>query len=51
MMSLGKPLGIGLVALGLTLALLGYVTVQVVWRLSVVAAWRARTRRRKARAA
>ncbi len=47
MMGLGKPLGIGLLALGLTLALLGYVTVQVAWRLSVVGAWRARSKRRK----
>jgi len=48
--SLGKPLGVGLVALACTLALLGYVAVQVAWRACVVAAWRARARRRKARA-
>jgi hypothetical protein len=50
MLALGKPLAVGLVALGSTLALLGYVAVQVAWRAYVVAAWRARARRRKARA-
>ncbi|HEU4350623.1 MAG TPA: DUF2062 domain-containing protein [Burkholderiales bacterium] len=49
MIALGKPLAIGLVALGCTLALLGYVAVQLAWRAYVVAAWRARARRRKAR--
>jgi len=48
MLSLGKPLGVGLVALGCTLALLGYFAVQIGWRAYVVAAWRARARRRKA---
>jgi hypothetical protein len=38
------------VALACTLALIGYVAVQVAWRAYVVAAWRARARRRKARA-
>jgi uncharacterized protein (DUF2062 family) len=50
MLSLGKPLALGLVALGCTLAVLGYVAVQVAWRAYVVAAWRARARRRKASA-
>lgn len=49
MLALGKPLALGLVALALTLALLGYIAVQVAWRAYVVAAWRARARRRKAR--
>jgi uncharacterized protein (DUF2062 family) len=49
MVSLGKPLAVGLVALGCTLAVVGYVAVQVAWRAYVVAAWRARERRRKAR--
>ena len=49
MLALGKPLGVGLVALGLTLALAGYVAVQLAWRGWVIAAWRARARRRKAR--
>jgi uncharacterized protein (DUF2062 family) len=44
MISLGKPLAVGLVALASTLALLGYVVVQIVWRAYVVAAWRARRR-------
>jgi uncharacterized protein len=50
MMSLGKPLLVGLVALACTLALLGYITVQIAWRVYVVAAWRARARRRQLRA-
>jgi hypothetical protein len=50
MLALGKPLVIGLVALASTLAVLGYVAVQVAWRAYVVAAWRARARRRKASA-
>jgi uncharacterized protein (DUF2062 family) len=49
MLSLGKPLALGLVALGLTLALIGYITVQLAWRAVVVSAWRARARQRKAR--
>ncbi len=50
MLSLGKPLAVGLMALACTLALLGYLTVQIGWRIYVVAAWRARARRRKERA-
>ena len=50
MMSLGKPLGIGLLALGLTLAAIGYSVTRLGWRAWVVAAWRARARQRKARA-
>lgn len=46
LVQLGKPLGVGLLALALTLAALGYVAVQVGWRLWVVRAWRARARRR-----
>jgi uncharacterized protein (DUF2062 family) len=49
-LSLGKPLLIGLVALALTLAALGYVAVQLGWRLYVVLAWRARKKRREQRA-
>jgi uncharacterized protein (DUF2062 family) len=48
--SLGPALGVGLVALALTLAALGYFAVQLGWRLYVVLAWRARARRRLARA-
>ena len=47
---LGKPLAVGLPALAITLAAIGYVTVQLGWRLYVTAAWRARKRRREGRA-
>lgn len=47
-MSLGKPLLVGLVALALTLAALGYFTVQIGWRIHVTLAWRARKRKRQA---
>ena len=46
-LALGRPLFIGLVALGLTLAALGYVAVQIGWRIHVVLAWRERQRRRR----
>jgi uncharacterized protein (DUF2062 family) len=45
-LSLGKPLGIGLVALALTLALLGYLVVDLGWRAYVAVSWRKRARRR-----
>jgi len=45
-LALGKPLAVGLVALGLTLAVLGYFAVRLGWRAYVVLAWRARRRRR-----
>ncbi len=45
-LALGKPLAVGLVALALTLAALGYVAVQLAWRAYVLLAWRARRRRR-----
>jgi uncharacterized protein (DUF2062 family) len=48
-LSLGKPLAIGLVALALTLAIAGYLTARLGWRLYVVAAWRARVKRRNER--
>lgn len=48
-LALGPPLGVGLAALALTLAAIGYFAVQVAWRVHVVLAWRARTRRRKTR--
>lgn len=47
MMSLGKPLAIGLVALASTLAVLGYAAVQIGWRWHVRTEWRRRARRRK----
>ncbi|MDH4191315.1 MAG: DUF2062 domain-containing protein [Betaproteobacteria bacterium] len=46
MFVLGKPLAVGLPALALTLAALGYLVVQFGWRLAVRLAWRARLRRR-----
>ncbi|MGH8726321.1 MAG: DUF2062 domain-containing protein [Burkholderiales bacterium] len=49
MLALGKPLAVGLVALACTLALLGYIAVQLAWRAWVIAAWRARAKRRRAR--
>jgi len=45
-LSLGKPLAVGLPALALTLAAVGYAAVQVGWRIYVRLAWRARARRR-----
>ena len=47
MVGLGTPLAVGLPALGLTLAVLGYVAVDLAWRAYVVLWWRARKRRRK----
>ena len=44
MVSLGKPLAVGLLALASTLAVLGYAAVQIAWRVYVVSAWRARHR-------
>lgn len=49
MVSLGAPLAVGLVALALTLAALGYLAVQVGWRLYVRLAWRRRGERRRAK--
>ncbi|MBI1943481.1 MAG: DUF2062 domain-containing protein [Betaproteobacteria bacterium] len=46
MLGLGKPLAVGLPALALTLAVLGYVAVHLAWRAYVVLAWRARARRK-----
>jgi uncharacterized protein (DUF2062 family) len=45
MMALGKPLLIGLPALAITLAVLGYAVVQIAWRIYIVSAWRRRKRR------
>lgn len=47
MVALGKPLALGLVALASTLAVIGYVAVQIGWRMYVVSAWRSRARRRR----
>jgi len=45
-LSLGKPLAVGLVALAVTLAALGYFVARIGWRVYVVLAWRARRRKR-----
>lgn len=45
LMSLGKPLAVGLPVLAVTLAAIGYAAVEIAWRLYVVAAWRRRKRR------
>jgi hypothetical protein len=44
-LSLGKPLVAGLVALAASLAVIGYVAVQVAWRAYVALAWRRRRQR------
>jgi uncharacterized protein len=46
-MSLGKPLGIGLVALALTLAVIGYFATELLWRAYVIRAWRRRAARHR----
>jgi uncharacterized protein (DUF2062 family) len=45
-LSLGKPLGVGLIALAVTLAIVGYLIALLAWRLYIVATWRARAKRR-----
>jgi len=45
-LSLGKPLAVGLAALALGLALAAYVFVQLAWRIYVILAWRRRQARR-----
>lgn len=47
MLGFGKPLGIGLLALALTLALLGYFVTELAWRAYVIRAWRRRSARRR----
>ena len=49
LISLGKPLAIGLVALALTLGAAGWIFVQLAWRAYVVLAWRRRKLRRARR--
>lgn len=48
-LSLGTPLGVGLVVLALTLAALGYAGVRIAWRAHVVRAWRKRRQSRSQR--
>jgi hypothetical protein len=44
LLSIGKPLGLGLLALAITLAVAGYFAVAIAWRVHVVRAWRRRKR-------
>jgi len=48
MLDLGKPLGIGLVALAVTLALVGYLATALAWRAHVITAWQRRAGVRRA---
>ena len=50
MTSLGKPLALGLLLLGTTLAAIGWTVVHFGWRWRTVRAWQNRARRRAARA-
>jgi uncharacterized protein (DUF2062 family) len=47
MVQLGKPLAAGLVLLATTLAVLGWATVRIAWRIHVVRQWRRRAQRRE----
>jgi len=47
-MGLGTPLAVGILALAVTLALVGFFTVDIVWRLHVARAWRQRAAARRA---
>src|SRR6267378_2261719 len=49
MLSLGKPLAVGLVVLAVGVAIAGHVVVQPGWRTQVVLAWRRRKARRAGR--
>lgn len=51
MLAMGRPLAVGLVALGLLLALVGYFAVHLGWRWHVRRAWRHRVQQRATRAA
>ena len=46
-LALGKPLAIGLVTLAASLAVLGWLAVQIAWRAWVIVQWRRRKRRRQ----
>ena len=46
-LSLGKPLAVGIVALAVVLALVGYVVTALGWRWYVLSAWRRRAARRR----
>lgn len=46
-MSLGQPLGVGLVLLATLLAIAGYVSVRIAWRCWLIRHWRKRQARRR----
>jgi uncharacterized protein (DUF2062 family) len=50
LVSVGKPLAVGLPLLAISLAFVGYVAVDQAWRLYVRCAWQRRARERRARA-
>lgn len=50
MAGLGAPLAVGLLLLAVGLAVIGYFAVKLAWRVHLIRAWRARSRRRKASA-
>lgn len=47
MISLGKPLAVGLPLLAISLSIVGYLVVRIVWRVLVILAWRKRVGRHK----
>jgi uncharacterized protein (DUF2062 family) len=47
-LSLGKPLAIGLVALAVTLGIVGTLATRFAWRLYVILAWKKRAASRRA---
>ena len=49
LLSLGKPLFVGLVTLATSLGIIGYFAVQAIWRVQVIYAWRRRARDRRER--
>ncbi|MEP6879737.1 MAG: DUF2062 domain-containing protein, partial [Nitrosospira sp.] len=46
-MSLGKPLLLGIFLLALLLAVVGYFTMRATWRLYIIYEWRKRAKRRR----
>ncbi|MDP3537783.1 MAG: DUF2062 domain-containing protein [Azonexus sp.] len=44
MLSVAKPLGVGLVSLATSLAVLGYFATKIAWRIYLITAWRRRQR-------
>jgi uncharacterized protein (DUF2062 family) len=50
MLSLGKPLIVGLIALAFTLAALGWLATRAAWRVHVILAWKKRAAKRQTKA-